>query len=130
MISADPNRAVWFPLELRPEKQFLCRFMSLREHQQIDDLLTEATKVTTESEAGNLLVKVIAIGVIDWKGFDKPFSVDAVASELTPDEIMELAVGYRFAVRAKESDLKKSKRESSSSAKVPASVAGSTIPVQ
>lgn len=104
--------------------------MSLRDHQRIDDLLQQASSAETECEAWNLLVSVIAVGVIDWKGFDKPFSADAVAEALTPDEITELAVGYRFAVRAKESDLKKSKRESLSCEKVPASAAENTTPAK
>lgn len=122
MISADPNRTAEHPLESDPNKKFVCRFMSLREHQKIDDLLGQAQQAQSEREAGDKLLEAIGVGVIDWKGFDKPYSLDAVAETLTPDEVTDLAVNYRFTVRATERDLKNSRRESSSSEKVPVAV--------
>jgi len=128
-ISADPDRAVWYPLELQPDKQFLCRFMTVREHLKIDDLITEANQISDEKAAIAKLVEIVAVGVIDWKGIDGEFSPEKLVDVLTPSELIELATGYRYAVRAKESDLKKSKRESLSPAVVP-DAAGSQTPAK
>lgn len=111
-LSADPDRLAEFslatdrdkPAESRPV--FLCRFMTRREHQKIDDLFSRALAEDDPSARWQLLRQIIEIGVVGWRNFGREFSIDAIADVLSDLEIWELARDYRFAVLLSEADLK------------------------
>lgn len=117
-LSADPDRTAeyWLatdeakPVESRPV--FICRFMTYGEHRRVRDFMDKARALPTggdnDEECGKLLENAIKVGVVGWRNFPEPFSIDAIFSRLTPFEVWELADSYRFAVQAGEIELKKS----------------------
>jgi hypothetical protein len=128
-ISADPSRRADFSLKIDADKPqesrptFECRFLTSRQRAEQRRLCKAAATEKDDVEANKLLNQAIGIGVVGWRNFDNPFSIEAIGDALTDLERWELAWDYPSAVELAEFDLKKSPSQ-------PGSVPGpSAVPV-
>lgn len=113
-IASDPDKTVPFSLKNdrnKPEESrptFLCKFLTSRERRAITDLTNKAYEEKDDTKAAELMNKATAVGVIGWKNFGLPFSIDAIQDVLTDLERWELLREYPYAVSLSEIDLGKS----------------------
>ncbi len=134
-ISSDPTRTVEYILELdraKPDElrpAFICKFLTYRETIKVQEAWDKTQAAKTDAESLPHLLDAIRVGVTGWRNMKEPFNVDVLPDLLTGSELWDLAYGYVAAVRATESDLKKSAQQLRQST-ADSSAADSTTPAK
>lgn len=119
-LALSPKMTVDVCLETdkaKPETErpvFVFRFLTCRQVLELADLIEAAEKAEGRHVVNDALTKALAVGLVDWRGIEKPFSLNEIDGVLTPSEKWELAYKSIREIQMKESDLKKSASQSGS----------------
>jgi hypothetical protein len=114
MLALDPNQTCEVKLALDKERSFTVRYLTCRQTIAYAEALKAAVAETDDAKAYALLIDALRPILTGWRGFDKPFALEALQDVLTPGEAWELAHEIPAAVRLSEMDKKKSYWQSQS----------------
>lgn len=126
MIAMDPKQTATFHLlsdAETPEAErpvFVTRHLTCREKLDFRKLANQAAETKEDTEAIELVLKAIGMGLVDWrqvrgpKGDLVPFAVASLPGLLTDMEVWEVVEGILTATSLAEADLKKSASQSDS----------------
>jgi hypothetical protein len=95
-LSVDTNGTFKYVLEDKrglPEAEqpyLVFKYLSARDCSKMDRLFTKAMEATAVDEILQPACEGIAVGLVDWHGYDQPFNAADIDAILTRADIMEL----------------------------------------